>query len=379
MDNATISVTSIPEPLLEDAYDVVVVGAGPAGSTAAQAAVSRGAKVLLIDAKRRIGIPVRCGELVSQWISRYVDLSARCVQETVHKMVTHLPDGSSFEMAGPGYMLDRSLFDRQLAAAAVRSGASLSIATRAAGPDEEGLIVSQMGRFQKIRTKVLIAADGARSTVARWLGLPPLKMITTAQYEVVQSAPQNDVDIFLHPDYQGGYGWFFPKGETANVGVGMIAEKASGISRVLESLLRRLLWMGKLSHLAVVGKTGGLVPCQARPQTVIGNVLFVGDAAGQAHPITGAGILHGVMAGQMAGRVAAEAVEAHDLNHLNHYETQWRNLFGETLLYGEKKRALLEREWKDSQHDFENLIRRTWVGFKSYYQERRGRERWQTM
>lgn len=374
MDDRRRSEPILPEPPIEGAYDVVVVGAGPAGSTAAQAAAQGGAQVLLIDAKKHLGIPVRCGELVSQWVSRYVNFSGQCIRQRVHKMVAHLADGSSYETAGPGYMVDRSLFDRELAFAAVRSGATLSIATRAVALNAEGLVVSRRGQSQKIQAKVFIAADGAHSTVARCLGLPPLRMITTAQYEVILAEPQDDAHVFFHPDYEGGYGWLFPKGRIANVGVGIISEKASALLETLHSFLRRLHGMGKLSRPAVVGKTGGFVPCQSRPRTVFGKILFVGDAAGQTHPITGAGILHAVMAGQIAGRIAAETIEGDQPDHLADYERQWRSLFGDTLLYGAHRRAILEREWKASGRDFENLIKRTWVGFKAYHRERREKE-----
>jgi len=378
MDSFTISNHTFTDPPIEEAYDVVIVGAGPGGSSAAQAAAHEGAQVLLIDAKRCIGTPVQCGELVSQWVSRYVDISANSIQQKVDRMVTHLPDGSSYEMVGPGFMLDRSIFDRELAALASRSGATLSIGTRALTPTADGLVIKKGSQSQRVRAKAIIAADGARSTVARWLGLPQPRMILAVQYEVVLSKPQDHVDIFFDPEYEGGYGWFFPKGKTANVGVGTVDGGATLLTKRLQAFLNRLLQAQKLTDIALVGKTGGFIPCESRPKTVFENILLVGDAAGHAHPITGAGILHAVIAGQIAGRVAAEAVKAGNLDHLACYETEWRTFFGETLAYGAQKRVILETEWKDPKPNFESLIRRTWVGFKTYHEQRRGKEAWQT-
>jgi len=99
--------------------------------------------------------------------------------------------------------------------------------------------------------------------------------------------------------------------------------------------------------------------------------LLVGDAAGHAHPITGAGILNAVIGGEMAGRIAAEAVERRDLPHLKNYEVEWQELFGKSLFYGALKRGFLEENWNKSGADFEGLIRKTWVGFKEYYKERK--------
>jgi flavin-dependent dehydrogenase len=99
--------------------------------------------------------------------------------------------------------------------------------------------------------------------------------------------------------------------------------------------------------------------------------MLVGDAAGHAHPITGAGILHAVLGGEIAGRVAAEAVARDDLDCLKSYEVEWRDAFGQPLSYGALKRRYLEQNWHKNGVGFEELIRKTWVGFKEYYQARR--------
>ena len=80
------------EPSLTESYDIVIIGAGPAGSSAAQAAAQKGARVLLIDRRQRIGIPVQCAEFVPQWIFRYASFSSTCIIQRVEKMITHLPD-----------------------------------------------------------------------------------------------------------------------------------------------------------------------------------------------------------------------------------------------------------------------------------------------
>ena len=123
---------------MDNSYDIVIVGAGPAGSSAALAATKRGGKVLLIDWNQRIGVPVRCGEFVPQMIARHADFPSHCILQRIKKMKTHLPGGSVFEMKSPGYMIDRSLFDRELAASAALAGAEVSIGTRGAGFFPEG-------------------------------------------------------------------------------------------------------------------------------------------------------------------------------------------------------------------------------------------------
>jgi len=359
------------EASLSEPYDIVIIGAGPAGSSAAQAAAQKGSKVLLIDQRQRIGIPVQCAELVPQWISRYAHFSSACILQTIETMVTHLPDGTSYEMEGPGYMLDRSLFDKELVASAIISGAKISIGMRAISPTSEGIVVQSGMEKGAIKAKVIIGADGVHSTTARWLGLSLIKTIVALQYEVVIPEPHNHVDVFFHKDFEGGYAWFFPKGKTANVGVGVIPQKTNLLLNLMAKYINYIIDSKNLSSLEIVGKTGGSIPCGKPRQTVFGNTLLVGDAAGHTHPMTGAGIFHAVIGGEIAGRIASEAVKKGDLRYLENYENEWQEAFGKSLLYGAFKREFLEENWNKPEVDFKELVRKTWVGFKEYYQDRK--------
>ncbi|MFB3884793.1 MAG: geranylgeranyl reductase family protein [Thermodesulfobacteriota bacterium] len=361
----------MPETPVLETYDIVIIGAGPAGSSAAQAAARRGVKVLLIDRKQRLGVPVQCAELVPQWISRHADFSPKCIIQSVEGMIAHLPDGSSYEMKGPGYMLDRSLFDKELAARAISSGARILTETKAVALSSGGLVIERGLEQETLQSKVIIGADGVHSSVARFIGLAPIKTIVALQYEVALTESQNHVDIFFHRDYEGGYAWFFPKGKTANVGLGTIPQKAPLLSDLMNQFLNHLADMKKFKNRSIIGKTGGSVPCGLPQQTVLGNTLLVGDAAGHAHPVTGAGILHAVMGGEIAGRVAAEAIAKGDPRYLENYESEWREAFGKTLSYGALKRGYLEENWNKPEGDFAALIRKTWVGFKEYYEDRK--------
>jgi flavin-dependent dehydrogenase len=183
------------------------------------------------------------------------------------------------------------------------------------------------------------------------------------------------VDVFFHKDYEGGYAWFFPKGRTANVGVGVVPSKTSQLLNLLSDFLNFLRKSKKITGVAIVSKTGGSIPCEPYRKTFFENILLVGDAAGHAHPITGAGIFNAVIGGEIAGRIAAEAVEREDLRYLENYEIEWQEAFGKSLSYGALKREFLEENWNKFGVDFERLIRKAWVGFKEYYKERKG-ESW---
>jgi geranylgeranyl reductase family protein len=352
-------------------YDIIVIGAGPAGSSAARAAAGKGAEVLLIDRRYRIGEPVQCGEWVPQWISRHADFSSKCVVQSVERMVTHLPDGKCYETMNPGYMIDRSLFDRELADAAVLAGVRFASGTRALGIGPEGVLFEQNAKKRMVRSKVIVGADGVHSRTARWAGRPPLKKLVALQYRMVLARPQDSVDIFFRRDCEGGYAWFFPKGEAVNVGMGVVPRKAPDLPQLMRGFVDELVRSGKLAKPNVISQTGGAIPCDLPERVVFRNVLLAGDAAGHAHPITGAGILHAVIGGEMAGRIAAEAAAGDDLSQLQVYEKEWREAFGSPLAYGATKRKTLEEKWNQPGIDFGNLIRETWVGFKEYFEERK--------
>ena len=359
------------EASLAEPYDIVIIGAGPAGSSAAKTAAERGAKVLFIDRRQRVGVPVQCAEFVPQWISRHAHFSPTCIHQTIDSMVTHLPDGASYEMKSPGYMLDRSLFDKELVASAVLAGAKISIETRAVSLLAEGLAVERGPEKAIIRSKIFIGADGVHSAIARFVGQPSLKTLVALQYEVVMPKPQNHVEVFFHKDFEGGYAWFFPKGSTANVGVGVVASKTAQLPSLLGDFLNLLRKSKKWVSAEIVSKTGGSIPCEPYRRTFFDNILLLGDAAGHAHPITGAGIFNAAMDGEIAGKIAAEAVVRGDLHYLKNYEIEWQEAFGKILSYAALKREFLEAHWNQPGVDFEGLIRKTWVGFKEYHADRR--------
>jgi geranylgeranyl reductase family protein len=359
------------EATLSELYDIVVIGAGPAGASAAQAAAQMGVKVLLIDRRQRIGIPVQCAEFVPLSICRHASFSSACVVQRVEAMVTHLPDGTFYEMKSPGYMLDRSLFDKEMVASAALAGAKISIETKAVGLSAEGLAVERCSEKEIIRSKIFIGADGVHSTIARFVGQPSLKTTVALQYEVVMPESQNHVDVYFHKNYDGGYAWFFPKGKTANVGIGVVPSKTAQLPTLLGDFLNFLRKSKKLTRAEIVSKTGGSIPCEPYRKTFFHNILLLGDAAGHAHPITGAGIFNAVVGGEIAGRIAAEAVERENLQYLENYEIEWQEAFWKPLFYGALKKEFLEKHWNEPGVDFDELIRKTWVGFKEYYSDRK--------
>jgi digeranylgeranylglycerophospholipid reductase len=331
---------SSPLEFVRKEYDVVVVGAGPAGATAARFAAERGLSVLLIEKRQEIGSPVRCAEGInSEMLSQLLEPEERWIASRVSKsQITIVDTGDVHSLAGEevGYILERRIFDRALSEKAVSAGAHVLVKTSV-----EGLIVddgavtgvsASDGRTQMdIGAKVVIGADGVESRVGQWAGLDcllrPQDCLVCAQYMLAGI----DVDsqccyYYLGENLApGGYAWVFPKGDRcANVGLGVQANLAETFA--LEYLVRFISeqpWLEQGSPVTLV--TGNVPVGVAAGNTVTDGLMLVGDAARQADPLTGGGIANAMLAGRLAAGVAAGAVQDGNtsLAVLVEYQKRW--------------------------------------------------------
>lgn len=354
--------------IVTDQVDVLVIGAGPAGSCAARAAAIGGARVLMLEQRRTVGVPVQCAEYVPAQIVSYVPLAERVTAQRVRRLRTHMPDGDQVDTQAAGYVLDRALFDKALAVSAHRAGVRIWTAARAMQRTSDGVLVrrglvSRGSATSEITCRIIIGADGPRSTVGRWIGQSNTAYIDAQQVEVVLPVVQDFTEVFFDPAYAGGYGWLFPKGETANVGVGVNRELGEDPHSALKQLLARL----GIGPGAIIGRTGGPVPCGGTVARLrVGNVLLVGDAAGHTHPITGAGILAAVVSGALAGQAAAAAVRSGELTALDGYEGEWTPFMGGSLRHALRKRRTLDERWSNDRAALSDVIRENWIAFKAY-------------
>ncbi|KAA5804136.1 geranylgeranyl diphosphate reductase [Alkalicaulis satelles] len=297
-----------------ETYDAVVVGGGPAGATAAQTLARAGASVLLIDKPGRIK---PCGGAVPpKLIREYRIPDAQIVARTQGARIL-APSGKEVDMPiGQGYvgMVDREHFDeflRQRAAdaGAVRRDGAFDRFER----DEDGTAVIVFAPAEapddevRVRARVVIGADGARSRLARQTVKGAHKVKSVFAYHEIVRAPEagsgshydpRRCDVYydgrISPDF---YGWVFPHGAVASVGTG---SQVKGFS--LRGAVKALRQSAGLDGCEIVRREGAPLPYKPAPRWDNGrDVVLCGDAAGAVAPSSGEGIFYAMTSGEMAG------------------------------------------------------------------------------
>lgn len=325
-----------------DAFDIIIVGAGPAGLTAARYATQNGAKVLLLERDAQVGVPVRCAEGVFQSnLKEIIDIPEDVKCSIVTGVNIYAPDGTLVEMQSPeaGFVLDRVKFESHLAQLAIHTGVILKTNADVIGVKRTSAVELEVsyllhGQMQYDSCHIVIGADGVESRIGRMLGLDTtlsLKDIDSCAQYVVRDIPiQADrCCVYFGNDVApGGYAWVFPKSDSsANIGLGMCAaRKVHKTAReYLDDFIDKYYPDGKIESFIA----GGVPIAKSLPHIVNDNVMLVGDAARQTNPLTGGGIEYSMQAGKMAGITAAKAIanKKYHKKALYPYQKEWEKKF----------------------------------------------------
>jgi geranylgeranyl reductase len=303
----------------DQTYDVAVVGGGPAGATAAADLAKAGRSVVLLDRAGRI---TPCGGAIPPRLIRDFDIPDSLLVARARAARMIAPSAREVDMPIEGGfvgMVDREVFDQWL-----RDRAALLGARRLTGVferidrDADGLAVIRYrsedagpeAELAQLRARSVIGADGARSKLARQTikGADKTPCVF-AYHEIVRSPVDRSggydgdrCDVFyqgdLSPDF---YGWIFPHGDTASIGVGSARKGFS-----LRKAVVRLRAAASLSHCETLRTEGAPIPLRPLPRWDNGrDIVLAGDAAGVVAPASGEGIYYAMV----GGRYAAEAVD----------------------------------------------------------------------
>jgi len=310
-------------------YDVLVIGAGPGGSMAARFAARNGARVLLVEKRPEIGVPVRCAEGISRdWLELVdVKVDKRWIDADIEGAKIYSPDEKSVidlsaEKAGNevGFVINREYFDKHLTALAVEDGAELWLKSPAVRLIKEdgyvkGAIIRKFGEEVEVRAKITIAADGYESQVARWAGLNTVlrerDIVSCIEYRMTNiDIDERFTHFYIGSCAPGGYLWIFPKGKReANVGIGVALNKIKEPGEVKQYLDKFIDEHPNLKKGGAIQLITGAVSVCPVPKKLVGNgIMLVGDAARLIDPITGGGIANASISGRWAGEIAAKCI-----------------------------------------------------------------------
>ncbi len=350
-------------------FDVIIVGAGPAGLVAARDCAKAKLAVLLLDRKQEIGAPKRCAEGLSlSWFKRLKLKPNKewCIQP-IYGAALYSPSGKKVVFKSKkleGYILERKIFEKHLAIEAAKAGAKIRVKANVENAVRENqkvvLTANESGETKQYLAPLVIAADGIDSRVSRMLGLNTTNKLNDIdsgyQYELTNISGYDEELLHLYFGNEvakRGYVWIFPKRKgTANVGIGIGGAQEKSAKYYLDKFIASQPGLAKgvpIEINAGAVSVGGFLE-----EMTADNLIACGDAAHHVDPIHGGGIGIAMEAAEIASRIAAEAFKKKDFskNFLQKYTAAWLEARGNQLKKRLKARILLE---KLSDADFDYL------------------------
>jgi digeranylgeranylglycerophospholipid reductase len=350
---------------MDSHYDVIIVGAGPAGSAAAMSAARDGAKTLLLEKHEKVGLPVCCAEgITTSGLEDIIKPRPEWIASTIEGASIEGPRGTILTFLHPaaGYVLNRDIFDSGLAQIAIEAGAELATSSPVIGVNHRGknlidsVIISDGPGRREIKGQVIIAADGVESRLAYMAGIDttiPLEDIDTAcQYFAgnITLEPGIIQIIIGNEIAPGGYAWLFPKSkDTANIGLAVCTSMANGknAKEYLDCLMAE-----RHPDYKRLGTIMGAVPAFNRNLPLqSGNLLLTGDAARLVDSLSGAGIANALLSGSIAGKTAAAYVAGQ--GQLDDYPKEFFKLKKRELYAYKLFRSIFV---KTTDEEFEKII-----------------------
>ena len=337
-------------------YDVIIIGSGPAGACCAKKLAEEGYSVAVYEKRNEIGAPKRCGEGLEKKAEKLVGkIPSRCIARKIKGARVYAPNGKYLEavMEGGGFVLERKVFDKWLAAQAANAGAHIQSSTNVKKLIvENGYVKGIKGEFLEqefeARANIVIAAVGSDSSLPKQAGINttcnPTLIDTCLQYEMAQiKSNPNFIHIYMgNKIAPRGYCWIFPKNNhTANVGVGVVPGKETPkyyLDKFVEG-------NPELSKASIIEVNAGGVPVGDLMREMASNGFIVcGEAAHHVNPIHGGGIKEAIISGQLAADIAIKALKKKDYSTrmLSEFNKLWWETRGNHLLKVEKIREIME-------------------------------------
>jgi digeranylgeranylglycerophospholipid reductase len=331
-------------------YDVIVVGAGPGGSTAAKVCAEKGLRVALIEKHKQAGLKVCAGSLEPRILKEF-DVEEDVVECFPRKVCVCGENRWVVRAEEKSATVYREKFDRYLADSAIAAGSKFLNSTQCiqvlrSNHKVVGIVARSSKGLEKIYGDAVVAADGFRSVTAHSAGLHSAldtsDVALCIQYELhCRSKVRDDTYFAFHGNKVSpcGYGWIYPKRNGYTVGLGCLLSRLQGkLTQNLDYLIHKHPIASKILSPQnrmrdVSNLKGACIPVKPSSKICGDGILVVGDAAGQVYPLVGAGIYTAMRAGFLAGTVVTKAISEGDVseNALRKYQEKWNTETGHEI------------------------------------------------
>ncbi len=340
-------------------YEVVVVGAGPVGSTYARYMAEKGFKVAILEKKKEIGVPLQCAGLLGKKIRKVNILPEEYIINSVRGAFLHSPEDVMLSVSKKNpeaYVLDRVGYDKFLSELAVESGADIFLKHNVTNVDSlNGIINLKNSENTKISADIIVGADGHSSVVSQSFN-PPSKSFQAAQYLVDTSQKRftkDFVDLYVNSKISPGFFWVIPLSETT-ARIGLFSDgNYQDLTNYLNAFIRKRPELGELT---IRKKYYGVIPkTDPHKRLVKDRIILLGDAASQVKPTTGGGLVMGFACAEIASKVTSHALETEDMTVLENYPRSYNEKFKKEL----KVQLMVHKVFESlSNPDLEYMFRR---------------------
>lgn len=343
-------------------YDVTIIGGGPIGSTLAYELANDGIRVLVIDKKKVIGLPLQCAGIINKRVLNFNQIPNEIILNKVKGAFLHSKNHSIkvSKDKNQALIIDRVSFDQYLYKRAIESGVESYLSSKVVFIDDFSGIVKfkKDSKLNTIRSKIIVGADGPLSMVSSSIG-NDFNYFCASQYLVKVENNDNDskgfVDLFAYRDLFPGFIWQIPIEENM-FRIGLFSNHDyKRQSEILENFLQSDF---KYDDYKIIEKYKGKIPIYSKDNSLFKNrVLLIGDAAAQVKPTTGGGILIGFEACRIAKKAICNALNSNEFNALNSsdFNQSNSNNFNDLNFkkVDENDQKILQNTFKNYQKDFE--------------------------
>jgi len=321
-------------------YDVIIVGAGPAGSYIAYELASSGHNVAIFEKKSAPGLNACCTGIISTECLQSLDIDADVIFTRVNSAKFFSPSGRCLRFQTEtvqAYVVNRLLLDKALASKAQSGGAqyffSSPVVDVIPGKDNIQAETLCFGSKETFSARVVVLANGFRPKLTQKLGLGKIKSFLVGAQAEIETKNVDELEVYFGQEIApGAFAWLVPT-STNKAYVGLLTTSRAKLH--LQKFLNNLFCRGRITSREVEIEQKA-IPVRTLARSYRDRILVIGDAAGQVKPTTGGGIYFGHLGARIAAEVLDEALSSDNLtaSQLSRYQKQWKAKMGKELSRG---------------------------------------------